>query len=256
MAEELPSDHPLPEPSEPPTRSRQSKGGRKRLVIFALVIMALLSAGYFLPVGQWLTEFNQWVEEQGTWGLVWFGVVYVVCTILFVPGSILTLGAGAIYGPVWGTILISIASTTGAACAFLLGRYVARDQVQAWLQSKPQFAAIDGAIARKGGWIVFLLRLSPVFPFNLLNYALGLTGVRFWPYLLASWIGMLPGTIAYVLVGYAGKQALAGEQRLWYWVVAAGATLIVTVFITRLAARAIREAMDSRSEVQNPKSEN
>ncbi len=211
-------------------------------MIFALVIMALLSAGYFLPVGQWLTEFNHWVEEQGTWGLVWFGLV--------------TLGAGAIYGPVWGTILISLASTTGAASAFLLGRYVARNQVQTWLQSKPQFAAIDGAISRKGGWIVFLLRLSPVFPFNLLNYALGLTGVRFWPYLLASWIGMLPGTIAYVLVGYAGKQALAGEQKLWYWVVAAGATLIVTVFITRLATRAIREATDSKSEIQNPKSEN
>jgi uncharacterized membrane protein YdjX (TVP38/TMEM64 family) len=205
-------------------------------------MVMLIIAWYFLPVGQWLTDFNEWVKAQGVWGAVWFGVVYVVCTVLFVPGSILTLGAGAIYGPVWGTILISLASTTGAACAFLLGRYVARDQVQTWIQSKPRFAALDGAIARKGGWIVFLLRLSPVFPFNLLNYALGLTGVRFWPYVLASWIGMLPGTIAYVLVGYAGQEALAGEQKLWYWVVAAIATLIATVLITRVATRAIREA--------------
>ena len=93
---------------------------------------------------------------------------------------------------------------------------------------------------------MFLLRLSPVFPFNLLNYALGLTGVRFWTYLLASWVGMLPGTIAYVLVGYAGQQALAGEQKLWYWILAATATLIVTVFITRLATRAIREVAQSK----------
>jgi len=215
-------------------------------VVFALGVVALLTAAYFLPLGQWLTEFNHWVQNQGAWGAVWFGLIYVLCTVLFVPGSILTLGAGAIYGPVWGTIVISLASTTGAACAFLVGRYFARDQVQAWLQSKPRFAALDGAIARKGGRIVFLLRLSPVFPFNLLNYALGLTGVRFWSYVLASWVGMMPGTIAFVLVGYAGQQALAGEQKLWYWVVAAAATLIVTVFITRVATRAIREATESK----------
>jgi uncharacterized membrane protein YdjX (TVP38/TMEM64 family) len=213
-----------------------------RLAVFAVVVAVLFVAGLILPAGQWLTEFRDWVEQQGAWGAVWFGLVYVVSTILFVPGSILTLGAGAIYGPVWGTILISLASTTGAACAFLVGRYVARDQVQAWIQKKPRFAALDEAVARKGGWIVFLLRLSPVFPFNLLNYALGLTGVRFSKYLMASWVGMIPGTIAYVLIGYAGQQALAGEQKLWYWVLAAAATLIVTVFITRLATRAIREA--------------
>jgi uncharacterized membrane protein YdjX (TVP38/TMEM64 family) len=238
------NQHPVTD--EQPTPGSKDQRGRIRLAILALVVIALLIAGYFLPAGQWLTEFNHWVQEQGAWGAVWFGLIYVLCTVLFVPGSILTLGAGAIYGPVWGTILISLASTTGAACAFLLGRYLARDQVQAWIQGKPRFAALDAAIARKGGWIVFLLRLSPAFPFNLLNYALGLTGVRFWTYLLASWVGMIPGTIAYVLVGYAGQQALAGEQKLWYWVVAAAATLIVTVFITRVATRAIREATESK----------
>lgn len=215
-----------------------------RLAVFILVVLALFTAGFFLPVREWFADFRDWVEQQGAWGAVWFGLVYVVCTVLFVPGSILTLGAGAIYGPVWGTVLISLASTTGAACAFLVGRYAAREQVQAWIQKRPELAALDQAVARKGGWIVFLLRLSPVFPFNLLNYALGLTGVRFSTYLLASWVGMIPGTVAYVLIGYAGQQALAGEQKLWYWVVAAGATLIVTVFITRLATRTIREATE------------
>ena len=222
--------------------SANKRRGLWRLAIFVIVALALFTAGLFLPVREWFIVFRDWVEQQGVWGAVCFGLVYVVCTVLFVPGSILTLGAGAIYGPVWGTILISLASTTGAACAFLVGRYLARDQVQAWVQSNPRFAALDSAIARKGGWIVFLLRLSPVFPFNLLNYALGLTGVRFSTYVLASWVGMIPGTIAFVLIGYAGQQALAGEQKLWYWIVAAGATLIVTIFITRVATRAIREA--------------
>lgn len=230
------------EAGPPPAVSSESKSGSKRLAILVLVIVALSIAGYFLPVGQWLTGFDEWVQEQGNWGAVWFGIVYVVCTVLFVPGSILTIGAGAIYGPVLGTILISLASTTGAACAFLVARYLARDQVRAWVQSKPRFAALDQAIALQGGWIVFLLRLSPVFPFNLLNYALGLSGVRFWPYVLASWIGMLPGTFAFVLLGYAGRQALAGEQQLWYWIAAAVVTLIATLYITRVATRAIRAA--------------
>jgi uncharacterized membrane protein YdjX (TVP38/TMEM64 family) len=241
--------------SEQITPHGSPRRGPIRLAAFAVVIGILFAASFFFPVGEWFAGFRDWVEQQGAWGAIWFGVVYVICTVLFVPGSILTLGAGAIYGPVWGTILISIASTTGAACAFLVGRYAARDQVRAWIQKRRELAALDLAVARKGAWIVFLLRLSPIFPFNLLNYALGLTGVRFSTYLLASWIGMIPGTIAYVLIGYAGQQALAGEQKLWYWVVAAGATLIVTVFITRLATRAIREATVDKSEIHNPGSE-
>src|SRR6516162_4238917 len=223
-----------------------NRSGPVRLVLFFLVVTALFIAGFFLPFGPWLDSFRLWVEEQGAWGAIWFGLLYVLGTVLFAPGSILTIGAGAIYGPVWGTILVSLSSTIGAACAFLVGRYIARDQVRTWIAKKPELAALDQAVTRKGGWIVFLLRLSPVFPFNLLNYALGLTGVRFWHYVLASWIGMLPGTIAYVLVGYAGQQALAGEQKLWYWILAATATLIVTVFITRLATRAIREVAQSK----------
>lgn len=247
MTPEQPIGQPSPLASEQSTGTPENRRGPLRLAAFIVVVAMLFIAGFFLPVGEWFTDFRDWVEQQGAWGAIWFGLVYVVCTILFVPGSLLTLGAGAIYGPVWGTILISLASTTGAACAFLVGRYAARDQVQTWIRKRPELAALDQAVARKGAWIVFLLRLSPVFPFNLLNYALGLTGVRFSTYLLASWVGMIPGTIAYVLIGYAGQKALAGEQKLWYWVAAAAATLIVTVFITRLASRAIREATSGKS---------
>jgi pyruvate/2-oxoglutarate dehydrogenase complex dihydrolipoamide dehydrogenase (E3) component len=142
-------------------------------------------------------------------------------------------------------VIVWASATIGAALAFLVGRYVARDQVRAWVAGNPKFAAVDAAIARRGWWIVFLLRLSPVFPFNLLNYALGLTGVRFTSYPLASWVGMLPGTIAYILVGYAGQQALSGNQKVAYWIVAAVATLVATYFITRVATQAIRSATAS-----------
>jgi uncharacterized membrane protein YdjX (TVP38/TMEM64 family) len=215
---------------------------RLRLIVFAAVVLALFIGSFFLPVGDWVEEFYRWVKGQGVAGAVWYGVVYVVCTVLFVPGTPLSLGAGALYGPFWGTVLVSIASTIGAGLAFLVGRYIARAQVHAWVAGNPKFAALDTAIARRGWWIVFLLRLSPVFPFNLLNYALGLTGVRFTSYLLASWVGMLPGTIAYILVGYAGQQTLSGSQKVVYWIVAAVATLVVTFFITRVATRAIRSA--------------
>jgi uncharacterized membrane protein YdjX (TVP38/TMEM64 family) len=222
----------------PPSQGRR----HLRLLFFVAIVMALFVGSFFLPTAQWLLAFREWVESQGIWGALVYAGMYVVCTVLFVPGSPLTIGAGYLYGPLWGTIVAWLAATAGASLAFLVGRYVARDQVQTWIKGKPKFAALDGAIARKGGWIVLLLRLSPVFPFNLLNYALGLTGVRFRSYLLASWVGMLPGTIAFVLVGYAGKQSLEGGEKVWYWAIAAAVTLIVTFFITRLATRAIREA--------------
>jgi uncharacterized membrane protein YdjX (TVP38/TMEM64 family) len=224
--------------------SPSSRPRRLRLVVFAAVVLGLFVASFFVPARQWLGAFRDWVAEQGAWGAAVYGLAYVVCTVLFVPGLLLTIGAGALYGPVWGTMLVSIAATAGASAAFLIARYVARDQVRAWLAGNPKFAAVDAAVARRGAWIVFLLRLSPLFPFNLLNYALGLTGVSFPAYVLASWVGMLPGGLAYVLVGYAGRQALAGEQQVAYWVVVAVVTLAVTFVLTRVATRVIREATE------------
>jgi uncharacterized membrane protein YdjX (TVP38/TMEM64 family) len=179
-----------------------------------------------------------------------FAAAYAAATVAFVPGSLLTLAAGAIFGLVKGTLLVFAAATVGAGLAFLVSRHLARSAVERRLAGNARFGAIDRAVAREGRKIVFLLRLSPVFPFNLLNYALGLTRVRFGDYLIAS-VGMLPGTLLYVYYG-----ALAGEVAIvagggapakgagYYAVLALGlaATIAVTALVTRTARRALREA--------------
>jgi len=193
-------------------------------------------------------RFRAWVVRLGPVAPLVYMAGYVVATLLFIPGSAITLGAGAAFGLVLGTALVSIASTTGAALAFLLARTVMRARVERWVAGNPKFAAIDRAVGVEGWKIVALTRLSPVFPFNLLNYAYGLTAARFWPYVLTSWITMLPGTVLYVYLGVAGADVAAAATGAADWgktalqIVGLAATLAVTLFITRIARRALREA--------------
>jgi uncharacterized membrane protein YdjX (TVP38/TMEM64 family) len=211
--------------------------------------IGLLVAMRMLPVGEWLKAFNEWVTGFGPWGIVIFIGVYILATVVFVPGSALTIGAGLIFGLLWGTVAVSIGSTTGAALSFLIARYLARDAVSARMGKNEKFAAIDRAIGEQGWKIVALLRLSPLVPFNLSNYFYGLTAVKFWPYVLASWIAMLPGTVLYVYLGYVGKASLeaasGATQRspLEYVFMAVGlaATVAVTVYVTRLAKQALNK---------------
>ncbi len=192
------------------------------------------------------------IASLGTWGPVLFVVIYVLACVLFLPGWLLTLGAGAIFGLVRGSIIVSIAATLGAATAFLVGRYLARDLIAQKLDRYPRFKAIDEAVAREGWKIVGLTRLSPAFPFNLLNYAFGLTQVSFWEYVLASWIGMLPGALLYVYVGsLAGDLTKLGPTERtrtpveWaLYAVGFVATVFVTVLVTRLAKRALGRRID------------
>jgi uncharacterized membrane protein YdjX (TVP38/TMEM64 family) len=208
-----------------------------------LVLLGRLAGGY-------LPRFAAWVEASGAWGPLVFIAGYALAVVAFAPGSILTLAAGAIFGLSRGVVYVFIAAVLGSSAAFLVARYAARRAIERRLATTPRFAAIDRAIAAQGRRIVFLLRLSPVFPFNLLNYALGLTRVRFADYFVAS-IGMLPGTFLYVYYGkLAGDVAtLAGgaspPRDAGYWVVLAiglVATVVVTTFVTRIARRALREA--------------
>jgi uncharacterized membrane protein YdjX (TVP38/TMEM64 family) len=227
-------------------------------VIAATIGLAIL-AGLILGgrrAGAYIPQFARQVEAMGAWGPVAFILGYAVATVAFIPGSLLTLAAGAIFGLLKGTTYTLIGATLGASAAFLVARYVARGAIERRIAGNPKFAAIDRSVGREGFKIVALLRLSPVVPFNLLNYLLGLTRVRFWEYFAAS-LAMLPGTLLYVYYGKAAGSlaALAGgvrtEKGAGSWIVLGlglFATLAVTAYVTRLAGRALRQEIDAPEE--------
>lgn len=233
----------------PDSPSPASTNARWKWLLLGIVVVALVIAFLCFDVRELLERALAWVGEIGLVGVAVFVVLYVLATVLFLPGSVLTLGAGAIYGVVWGSLYVSLASTLGATAAFLIGRYLARDAVARKISQNERFAAIDEAVGREGWKIVMLIRLSPAFPFNLLNYAFGLTHVRLSHYVLASWIGMMPGTVMYVYLGSLAKAAASSEGRTTgEWVlygVGLLATVIVTVFVTRLAKKALARRIDA-----------
>jgi len=204
-------------------------------------VLALLVAARLLPVREWLESFQGWVRGMGAAGMFLYGAVYIVAALLFVPGIVLTLGAGFLFGLGWGVVLVSAASTISAALAFLIARYFAREAVEKLARKDPRFEAIDRAIGKEGWKVVALLRLSPLVPFSLSNYLYGLTSVRFGPYVATSWAAMLPATVLYVYLGAAGRTIGEKTQRSpWEWVllgVGLAATAAVTVLLTRVAKR-------------------
>jgi len=213
----------------------------------ALAVLAIVAAFLFqnLPIRERLADALDWIRGLGHWGPILFIALYIAATVSLIPGSALTLGAGAMFGVVWGSVYVSIASTLGATAAFLAGRYLARDPVTRRIAGHARFSAVDRAVADEGWKIVLLTRLSPVFPFTLLNYAFGITRVKLGHYILASWIGMMPGTVMYVYVGSLA-QAAAGERSRtageWtLYGVGLLATVAVTVVITRIARRTLAE---------------
>jgi len=220
---------------------------RARLVLGGLAVVVLLVLGRVLDAPGLLAQALDAIRALGPWGPVLFVPLYVAATVLFVPGVVLTLGAGAVFGVVRGAITVSIAATLGATAAFLIGRYLARAAVARRLEASPRFRAIDEAVGEEGWKIVGLTRLSPLFPFNLLNYAFGVTRVPLRHFVLASWLGMLPGTVMYVYIGsLAGDLATLGQvdrgrtPAEWaLYVVGFAATVAVSVVVTRLARRAL-----------------
>jgi uncharacterized membrane protein YdjX (TVP38/TMEM64 family) len=226
--------------------------GRKRrvgrVIFVAVAVVALVLVGR--RAAALVPAFAAWVDGLGVWGPIAFIGGYALATVALVPGSLLTVAAGAIFGIGRGTLIVLVAAVLGESFAFLIARYAARGAVERRLAGDPRFSAIDRAIGAEGRKIVLLLRLSPVVPFNLLNYALGVTRVRFADYLVAS-VGMLPGTLLYV---YSGKVAgdvarLAGGVRrdaAYYAVLALG--LLATAAVTVLVARTARRALDRATE--------
>ena len=230
---------------------------KKKIILAALIVAALVAAAVLLDLPALLVKGLEYIRGLGFFGVVLFIGLYITATVAFVPGSILTLGAGFVFGLGPGTAYVSIGSTIGATAAFLLGRSLFRDWITAKTEKNPRFASLDKAVAREGWKIVLLTRLSPVFPFNVLNYAYGLTRIKTLPYLLTSWIGMLPGTLLYVYIGsLAGDMAAVaaapreidiaqGGIGVWLGpalrIVGFGATFLVTVLIARIAGKALRK---------------
>jgi len=229
-------------------------GAIGRLVALAVIVVALFLAMKFLPVQQWLRSFNDWVGQMGVAGMFIFIAVYAVGTVLLAPGSVLTIGAGFAFGLWKGFLAVSAGATLGASLSFLVARFIARDRIEAIAKQNERFQRLDKAIGKQGAKLIFLLRLSPVIPFNLSNYFYGLTGVKFWLYVVASWIGMMPGTFLYVYIGAAGKAAVsaaAGGEAVkhgWqYWTflsIGLVATIIVTVWVTKIARDALKKTAD------------
>lgn len=226
-------------------RSRPAIG---RLVVGIGVLIGLVLVGR--QAGGYVVAFRDWVAGLGAWGPAIFIAGYAVAVVAFAPAALLTLAAGAVFGVVPGVLYVFVAAVLGSSAAFLVSRYVARAALERRIAVTPRFAALDRAVAAEGRRIVFLLRLSPVFPFVLLNYALGLTRIRFADYLLAA-PGMLPGTLLYVYYGTVGGEAAAvaggavtqRDPAAWaVLILGLVATVVVTVLVTRIARRALREA--------------
>lgn len=229
-----------------------------RVLVTAEILVAVALMLRLFPAASWLGRAGDWLAGLGPLGPVLYAGLYAVGVVAFAPGSLLTLGAGLAFGPFWGFASASAGSTFGAGAAFLIGRHVARARVAGWASADPRFRALDAAIARKGWRIVALTRLSPVLPFNALNYAYGVTGVSFGEYLLASWLAMAPATLLFAYIGSLGRlgaEALAGSGVDTYRValnaVGIVATAAVTWIATRAARRAMREAAAAKAAPQD-----
>ena len=224
-----------------------------KIALLVFLAAALFVGFLFLPIRQWFMQFEGFVQSLGAAGPVVVVLAYVVCTVLFIPGSAITIGSGTLFGLSTGFIVVVLGANLGALCSFLLARSFLREKVASWAAGNAKFRSLDQAIGKQGFKMVLLTRLSPVFPFVLLNYLLGLTAVRTPSYVLANLLGMLPATFLFVYIGAAARDALGGQadasagfyqQILKY--VGLLATVGVVVVVTRVARKALREAEQSQ----------
>ena len=226
-----------------------------RALLVLLVLGSFLAAAFFLPLADWIIALAEQARGTGASGVALFVLVYIVSTVALLPGSILTLAAGFAYGPVWGLAVASPASVAGATCAFLLGRTALREWAARKVGRSPRARAIDAAVARQGFKLVLLLRLSPLVPFNLLNYILSLSRVPTSRYVLASFLGMLPATALYVYLGslapaaaqLATSAAGGGWTRTALYAIGLVATVAVVIIATRAANRALNAELQESS---------
>lgn len=232
---------PSPPPTEPGAPIGTSKrSGLWRPIVLLLIIISLLVTARLLDLGQYIDSLRSWIEALGPWGPIVFVLLYAAAVLAAIPGSALTVLAGALFGSVLGIAVVINAATLGASLAFLAARYFARDAVAHWLSRKDSFRRLDELTERHGAIIVALTRLVPLFPFNLLNYGFGLTRIRFWTYVIWSWICMLPGTILFVVGADVLTQVMAEGEVSWPLVLTLAAAAIGLGLLIRFARKKLQ----------------
>lgn len=219
-----------------------------KIALVLAILVVFVFAVRTLPIAEWLEAFKQWVQGVGAVGYVLYVLVYIACCVLLVPALALTLGSGAIFGFIGGAIVNVIGATLGATAAFLLARTSLRHRVERMTSGSAKFSALDRAITREGMKIMWLVRLSGFPPFTWVNYAFGLTGIHLPPFVLTTFFGIIPGTIAFTYAGAAGAAALSGSGNRVLLIITAVGAILVSAFIAHIATKAIRRAGVADSE--------
>lgn len=222
----------------------------KRLIqiLLLLLVIAGVTAAIVYRDRLDAEALQTWVSDFGSAGPLVFMALYAIGTVLFLPGAVITLAGGALFGPWWGTFYNLTGATIGATLAFLIARYLAADWVEA--RAGGRVRKLKNGVEAEGWRFVAFVRLVPLFPFNVLNYALGLTRIRLWDYVLTSYLAMLPGALAYTYLGYAGREAVAGGEGLIQKGLLALALLALAAFLPRLVSRLRQGPMLEAAELQ------
>ena len=220
-----------------------------KFILWILLVGGIITAAFFLPIKQWMIFALEWAQSMGFWGPVIVACLYAIGAVFFLPGSFMTMAAGFLFKVVLGTITVSVGSTIGACAAFMIARTFGRKWIAAKIVKNRQFTAFDHAVKFHAFKVILLTRLSPAFPFNMLNYAFGLTKIEFWKYALGSWLGMIPPTIMYTYFGSglrslteiaAGRHEKGTTERLFFWL-GLIVTISATLFIANLARKALKQ---------------
>lgn len=218
-----------------------NKKGLWRPIVLVVVIIAVFILARIFNLGDKLSLIRDWIAGLGALGPFVFVIIYILAVIFALPGSIITIAAGALFGSVLGVILVSIGSTVGAALTFLISRYFARDSISHWLSKKEKLKRLDELTERQGAIIVAITRLVPLFPFNLLNYGFGLTKISFWTYVFWSWLCMLPGTVLFVVGTDAVISAIKEGKAPWILIAIVLTVAILLALLVRHARKSLKE---------------
>lgn len=208
-------------------------------ILFIVLLMSVIIVFRLMGWEDKLTLLRNWISSLGPWGPFAFILFYILAVVLALPGSAITIAGATLFGSVLGVVLVSIASTTGAALSFLIARYIARNFILHWIGKNEKFQKLDRLTAEHGAIIVAVVRLVPLFPFNIVNYGFGLTAVPFRKYLFWSWLGMLPGTVLYVVGTDAVVSGLQSGKIPWLLILILSLVVIILVLLIRQAKRKI-----------------